>query len=110
VLSKSTERYDRTFKLDRYQELPSVKSYLLVAQDEPRVEQYARSKKGEWIYSATDQLNDSVTIACIGYELKLSEVYARIEFDENRPTGPRLVQEASGESILPRPGMRTARV
>jgi len=107
VLSASTERYDRTFKLDRYQELPSLKSYLLVSQHEPRVEQYARSEGGEWIYSSVHQRDGSMMISCLDYELKLDEVYARIDFDEDRPTGPRLVQEASQQYILPRPRLQT---
>jgi Uma2 family endonuclease len=105
VLSKSTEKYDRTFKLDRYQKLPSLKSYLLVAQDEPRVEQYARSANGEWIYSSAHEWTDSLTIKCIDYELKLSEVYARIEFPEPPQLRSHLAEEQSSDYILPRPGM-----
>ena len=38
VLSESTERYDRDAKFQAYKQLPSLKEYVLVAQDEPLIE------------------------------------------------------------------------
>ena len=42
VLSPSTVRYDRVEKSAHYRKLDSLQEYLLVAQDRPHVEHYAR--------------------------------------------------------------------
>ena len=47
VLSEATERYDRDGKFHAYRRLPSLQEYVLVAQDERRIEVYRRSDE-EW--------------------------------------------------------------
>jgi len=42
VLSPSTERYDRDGKFAAYRLLPTFEEYVLVAQDEPRIEVFRR--------------------------------------------------------------------
>lgn len=42
VLSPATERYDRDGKFTAYRLLPSFEEYVLVAQDEPRIEVFRR--------------------------------------------------------------------
>jgi Uma2 family endonuclease len=44
VLSESTERYDRDGKFQAYKLAPSLKEYVFVAQDEPRIEVYRREE------------------------------------------------------------------
>lgn len=46
VLFQSTEARDRNEKRIAYQSLPSLADYLLVAQDEPRVEVFRRAEPG----------------------------------------------------------------
>jgi len=53
--------------------------YLLVAQDTPRIEHYARQADGRWIYVAETRNDAAVEIASIGCRLRLAEVYAKIE-------------------------------
>lgn len=42
VLSPATERYDRDGKFAAYRHLPSFEEYVLVSQDEPRIEVFRR--------------------------------------------------------------------
>src|SRR5207248_2680551 len=42
VLSPTTEAWDRGGKFEHYQQMPSLQEYVLIAQDRPRVERYAR--------------------------------------------------------------------
>ncbi|MCY7359734.1 MAG: Uma2 family endonuclease [Rudanella sp.] len=42
VLSKSTEKYDRTGKFDLYRTLPSFKEYMLVSQEYKHVSVYTK--------------------------------------------------------------------
>ena len=85
VLSDSTENYDRGEKFAHYRALPSLSDYLLVAQDQPRIEHYQRQPDGRWLYSATDGLDAQVEIATIGCVLPLAEVYERVDFTEPEP-------------------------
>jgi Uma2 family endonuclease len=52
VRSPSTEYYDRTGKWLRYQFMPSLTDYLLVAQDQPLVEHFGREEGNYWRYKA----------------------------------------------------------
>src|SRR5207244_7301426 len=63
VLSPSTEAFDRGEKFIRYQTYnPSLTDYLLVAQDQPRVEHFTRQADGRWLYRLTAGLEASVEI------------------------------------------------
>ncbi len=49
VLSKSTEKYDRTGKFDLYRTLPSFKEYMLVSQEYKHVSVYTKQPDNTWI-------------------------------------------------------------
>lgn len=82
VLSESTEAFDRGEKFRRYRQwLPSLTDYLVVAQDRPLIEHFARNAEGQWVIAASvTELTDPVYIASIDCTLPLHEVYDRIEF------------------------------
>ena len=75
VLSPSTEAYDRGEKWARYRRLASLADYLLVGQDQPRVERFTRGDGGTWIFSAVHDLDAVLEIDSIGARLSLAEVY-----------------------------------
>lgn len=50
VLSESTEVWDRTRKFFHYQQIPTLRHYLLVSHDDVRVEHYERAEAGAWTY------------------------------------------------------------
>jgi Uma2 family endonuclease len=80
VLSESTESYDRGKKFGHYRSIGSLMEYLLVAQDEYRVEQFVKQADGRWLLSDARSLEDIVALTSIPCELKLKEVYDRIAF------------------------------
>lgn len=82
VLSKSTEDYDRGAKFEGYRTVPSLREVLLVAQDRPHVVHYVRQPDDSWLLSEIRGPEGSLTLASLGCELRLSEVYARVEFGE----------------------------
>ena len=88
VLSDSTEAYDRGGKFAHYRALESLSDYLLIAQDQPRIEHFRRQKDGQWLYSAADGLEAQVAIATIGCVLHLAEVYERVSFAESAEPEP----------------------
>jgi Uma2 family endonuclease len=60
ILSESTERYDRDGKFQAYKRLESLEEYVLVAQDDRRIEVYRR-EDGKWVCE-TGGPGDTVTI------------------------------------------------
>ena len=70
VLSPSTEAIDRREKLIAYRTLPSLRYYLLVAQDRRWVEVYTREADGDWRH--TVQADGALTFDCGGLSLGLT--------------------------------------
>ena len=88
VLSPTTEAYDRSDKFDHYRQMESVEEYVLIAQDRPRVEHYARQAGGrQWLLTVFRDLQEHAPLPSIGCELALAEVYDKVEF---APDGPPL--------------------
>jgi Uma2 family endonuclease len=80
VLSESTEAYDRGKKFDQYRTLPSLREYLLVAQDAPRIEQWIRQPDDNWLRTETRGLDASIQLASVDCVLPLAEIYDKIEW------------------------------
>ncbi|MBI4545812.1 MAG: Uma2 family endonuclease [Gemmatimonadetes bacterium] len=78
VLSPSTEAYDRGRKAEHYRGLESLQVYLLVAQDEPRVERYLRQGPREWLLTEFRGLSETVELSSVGCTLPLSQVYEKV--------------------------------
>jgi Uma2 family endonuclease len=78
VLSPSSEAYDRGKKFEHYRSIESFVEYLLVAQDEPRIEQYLRQPAGRWLFTAVAGLDAAIALPSIQCELALAEVYDRV--------------------------------
>ncbi len=74
VLSPATENIDRREKLLAYQDIPSVREYLMVSQDEHRMELYRRSGD-HWQYFLLDDEADVLALECIDLKLTMAEVY-----------------------------------
>ena len=79
VLSEGTEGYDRGAKFAHYRKLVSLKSYLLISQDERRVERFERVPGESWLLTEFRD-NDVVPLPAIEAELSLVEVYSKVEF------------------------------
>lgn len=78
ILSESTERYDRTRKFAFYRTIESLNEYVLIAQDEYRIEQYTKQPDGRWMLSDHRSPDDVVELASIQCTLALREVYEKV--------------------------------
>ena len=88
VLSESTEAYDRGKKFDHYRTLASVSDYLLISQDQRKIEHFVRQSDHRWLFSAHADLDDVVEIASIACTLPLRDVYDKVElFEEEQAEG-----------------------
>lgn len=81
VLSKSTESYNRLAKSAYYRTIESLIEYLLVAQEEYRVEQYVKQEDGRWLLSDVRSLESVIELKSIGCSLALRELYDRVPID-----------------------------
>lgn len=80
-LAKSTGTYDRGDKFVEYRRRESLQAYVLVSQLMPRVEIYRR-QGNDWTFSEISGLDKTLRLESIGCELKLSEVYDKVEFSK----------------------------
>ena len=80
VLSPSTEHYDRSLKFRRYREIESLTDYILVDQDQTRIEQFTRGDANTWTLHDYQRADEVLRIASIGISLPLAGIYEGIEF------------------------------
>jgi Uma2 family endonuclease len=80
VLSESTESYDRGAKFRNYVRIPSLREYLLVSQQEPRIEQFIRQEPGPWVWREAAGLEATVDVPSLGIQIALAEVFAKVSF------------------------------
>ena len=78
VLSPSTEGYDRGEKFHHYRTIPSLREYLLIAQDAYRIEHFARQGQHHWLLTVADGLDSSIHLPSIDCTLHLAEVYKKV--------------------------------
>lgn len=79
VLSDSTEAYDRGKKFFHYRTLESLQEYVLVSQDRVQVEWYRRQPAQQWLLTAANRLEDTVTLESIDCKLRLADIYENID-------------------------------
>ncbi len=81
VLSPSTEAYDRGEKFVQYRRLPSLQEYVLISQDQTRVEYFRR--QGElWILSELNTPDSVLRLESIDCAVPLREIYDRVEMNQ----------------------------
>jgi len=76
VLSDTTERIDRREKLYAYTAIPSLREYLLVAQDRRQVDVYRRTETG-WVHETHNE--GALWLDCLDTDLVLDTIYEDIE-------------------------------
>ncbi|HLM02777.1 MAG TPA: Uma2 family endonuclease [Pyrinomonadaceae bacterium] len=80
VISPTSERADRYEKLQIYRQIPSLREYVIVWQDEMLVEVHRRNERQEWTVERFSQAEAEIDFDSIDFALKLSEIYQAIEF------------------------------
>ena len=81
VLSPSTETFDRGEKFAHYQELTSLREYILVSQDRIHVEHY-RLMETQWVQKAFHAPEDVLVLNSIDCKLPLQDIYTRVTFPD----------------------------
>ena len=81
VLSKSTESFDRGDKFRSYRQINSLKEYILIAQDEHRIEHFFKDENGRWQIGEVIT-EGSLTLVSSPFELTIEDVYYNVVFEE----------------------------
>lgn len=74
VLSDSTELYDRNIKKHYYLKLPSLKYYLLVSQNETKVEMFEKIEK-RIEYSFYENPDENIEFQQLGFTIKVADIF-----------------------------------
>ena len=77
VLSASTKAYDKTHKLQQYQQIATLQEYVMIEQDCVRIELVRRHEQWTPCWYG---LGDQLTLQSIGLTLSVAEVYDRIQY------------------------------
>ena len=80
VLSPATGAYDRGRKFHHYRALESLREYVLIDHDHPRIERFVRADRGTWLFGDTAILGETVHLPSIDCTLSLADVYEKVEF------------------------------
>lgn len=80
VLSKSTRLKDRNEKLDSYMSLESLTDYVLVEQDEPRIEHFIKINAKEWKVNLLTENAEKLVLEAINCAVSLEEIYREVKF------------------------------
>jgi Uma2 family endonuclease len=80
ILSPSTERYDRGLKFQNYRTIASLQEYLLIAQDTPHIERFARNEMDQWVFADAVGIEATLEIPSIAALLHLRDVYEQVIF------------------------------
>ena len=80
VLSALTASYDRGAKFGHYRKIDSLTEYVLVSQEDYRIERFVRQTDGPWLRSESRGLNGTLELASLKCSVPLAEIYDRVEF------------------------------
>jgi Uma2 family endonuclease len=80
ILSPTARTCDRNEKLEEYKTLPSLEYILLIDPDDPQVRLYQRTPDRSWTSARLVGLDAVVDIPMFNLTLKLSDLYANLEF------------------------------
>jgi Uma2 family endonuclease len=75
VLSPSTETIDRREKLLNYRSLASLKEYVLISQDQVKVEVYRQDEKRNWTIQTLINRDDKLHLDSVGLILEMTDIY-----------------------------------
>lgn len=92
VLSPSTEAYDRGAKFLHYCTIPSLRVYVLVAQDHALVECRVKNDAGDWILHVTLGLDSEIALPPLDILVSLRDIYEGVDVSESTPGPPRVAE------------------
>lgn len=78
VLSPSTEDYDRGEKFEYYKKLDSLQEYVLISQNQARVECFRKRDEGHWEPTESTSLDTYLVLNSIDCKIPLADIYRNV--------------------------------
>lgn len=82
VLSPSTRNYDRNEKRLLYADIPTLKEYVVMEQDEERMDVWRKDSGGVWEFIPMTDSAKSIHLHSLNCEIYLEEIYEHFEFED----------------------------
>ncbi len=87
VLSKSTQKYDRSgtppaSKFDKYKTLESFKEYVMIRQDECYAEVWYRESPGRWQETIVTDIKGELPLQSVGISISMERIYRNVALDK----------------------------
>jgi Uma2 family endonuclease len=81
ILSPSTINYDRGFKFEQYRRVPSLKDYVVIAQDRIYLEHSTPQGDGSWNVREVSDPSAVIQLPSIECSFRLGDAYERVDFE-----------------------------
>lgn len=80
VMSEGTEKIDRGYKFFYYQQIPSLREYILIDSREYAVEAISRQDDNAWRFTKLSPADGQLHLSSIGCTLSFDDIYYRVQF------------------------------
>jgi Uma2 family endonuclease len=80
ILSESTEKYDRGTKFEQDRKIPSLREYILVAQDRMYLERHVRQPDDSWLLTEFSGTAPAFEFVTISVRVPMTEIYRGVDF------------------------------
>ena len=80
ILSESTRSYDLRAKFELYQNIPTLKEYILIDSESIDVRSYRIDADNRWVLEVYKTLQDIVLIPTVGVSLSMKDIYDGVVF------------------------------
>jgi len=75
VLSDSTEAFDRGDKFIDYQQIDSLREYVLITTKQQRIDCLRRTEQGLWLFQSYNKQCSSFRLDSVGFDVQLELLY-----------------------------------
>lgn len=75
IWSPSTEKIDKTDKLEEYRSIDSLQEYIMFSQDEAKAEQYIKKTKEKWENNLIEGLEKTVEMPSVNVKLAMKKIH-----------------------------------
>lgn len=82
VLSPSNQRHDRIFKYRQFQQIPSLKEYVLVHQTHMVIERFSRTAEAGWRHQIFMGKSADFVLESVSLAIPMADVFAGIDIPE----------------------------
>jgi Uma2 family endonuclease len=80
VFSPSTEDFDRGTKFGHYRTMDSLQEYLVLWQDQAKIEQHTRTAEGFWLLREFEGIERAIVLYSLGSaSIQLADIYDKVE-------------------------------